>query len=123
MNWFDIIKTQRGKTLFKKWLRIFVREHLEGMEVGEMVTTKEMLELVEKGKSEGTFEAPETGLPQGGRPEMQVRFGSGRSAPKIARKGNSSIRLISQLIRENRDIVKRVTVSPKSTTTLGWERI
>ena len=107
--WFDVIK---GKT-FKKWLRAFIREHLESMEVGEMITTREMFDLVEAGKGEATFLAPSTG----NRPEKQVRFPTGSHSPKI------SMHFIGMIIKENKDIMLRKVASPKSTRTLGWERI
>ena len=104
--WFDILKLG-GKKAFKKWLRVFVREHLEGMEVGEMTTTKEMLELVEE--SGGTYLSPSNPTHPFPRPEMQIRFGAGRRAPKV------TINLIGNIIGENKDIVKRVWN--------GWKRI
>lgn len=114
MTWFTILKKGPQKA-FKKWLRAFIREHLEGMEPGEMIATKEMFELVEREKSEGTFLTPSSGIKDTPRPEMQIRFG--RTAPKV------TINLIAQMLRENKDIIKRVLTSPKSTITLGWERI
>jgi hypothetical protein len=113
--WFNVIKGG-GQKIFKKWLRAFIREHLESMEVGEMITTREMFDLVEAGKGEATFLAPPSGI-GGIRPEIQIRFGSGRNTPKI------SMYLIGMIIKENKDIIQRKVASPKSTRTLGWERI
>jgi hypothetical protein len=108
MTWFNIIKGGR-KPAFKKWLRLFIREHLESMEVGEIISSKEMVEVVEEKKSEGTYLSPISGGRGRRRPEMQIRFGSGRATPKV------TINLIGNLIGENKDIVKRLWN--------GWERI
>jgi len=110
--WFDVIKGG-GQKAFKKWLRAFIREHLESMEVGEMITTREMFDLVEAGKGGATFLASQIGT----RPSHRKRFGSGRNTPKI------SMYLIGMILKENKDIIQRKVASPKSTRTLGWERI
>ena len=82
-----------GQKVFKKWLRPFIKKHLESLTVGETTTTKKVLEVVKKNMSASQLKTKRI-----------------------------STNTIGTLIGENRDIIKREVYQPEHGKG-GWRRI
>jgi len=91
--WFPSRAGKGGQKVFKKWLRPFIRKYLEKMAVGDMITTKKVLEVVKKNMSA---------------PQLKTK----RISPNT----------IGTLIGENRDIIKREAYQTEYGRG-GWRRI
>ena len=89
-----------GKSAVKKWIKDFIRNHLESMAVGEKINTNDMITLLNASIGDATYLSPETGA-RGQRPEMQVKF-AGKT--KFDKHINPQ-QIGGILMRQNKDIV------------------
>tara|TARA_R110002020_G_scaffold157851_1_gene340873 strand:+ start:856 stop:1191 length:336 start_codon:yes stop_codon:yes gene_type:complete len=93
--WFDILKRRGrgGKPAIQKWIKNFIREHLESMSSGEKITTNDMIELLNENIRDATY------LDQ--YRNTQVRFSSNTKFDKFL----TAVNIGAILMRQNTDIV------------------